>query len=131
MTILNADKWLYSKMTTDTQLATALGGRVYSEIAPQHTQYPCVVFQQVSSLAIANVSVDPIMDDELWQVRIVVDKPDYTAIETIADRIKAVLHKASGTGVIGCVYEGLQRLSETESGKFYQSIILEFRLFTQ
>lgn len=132
MTILNADKWLYGKLTGDGTLAAAIGARVYVDVAPQsNTQYPYLVMQMISNMQVAEIGAERVMDDELWQVTVVSDAPSYVSLETIADRIKTVLHKASGTGVVGCVFEQLLRFSEVEAGKVYKMIVLEFRVFTQ
>lgn len=131
MTILNADKWLYATLTGDATLAAAIGARVYVDVAPQsNTQYPYIVMQMVSNVQVAEISAERVMDDEVWQVSVVTNGA-YTGIETIADRIKTVLHKASGAGVIGCVFEQLLRFSEDEAGHVYKTIVLEFRIFTQ
>jgi hypothetical protein len=131
MTILNADRWLYTQLTTDSQLVTALGKRVYVDAAPQNTQYPAAIVSFVTSRQVSNVSADRVMDTELWQIAVWTDQPNYTSIEAIADRIRTVLHKASGSGVIGAAYETERRLVEQEGDTFYKAILLEFRLFTQ
>lgn len=128
MTILNADRWLYTQLTTDAQLATALGGRVFVDDAPLGTQYPLVIMTHVASQQVGNWSADRIMDNELWQIAVWTNQNNYTSIESIADRIRTVLHKASGTGVIGCVFERPQRMSDPEG---YKALVLEFRLYTQ
>jgi len=128
MTILNADRWLYTQLTKDTQLVSALGGRVFVDLAPHGTQYPLAVMTFVAAQQVGNWSSDRIMDNELWQIAVWTNQENYTSIETIADRIRAVLHKASGTGVIGCSFERQLRMSDPEG---YKAIILEFRLFTQ
>jgi hypothetical protein len=131
MTILNADRWLYERMTTDSQLAALLGGRVYMDVAPQGVQYPLAVITFIASRQIGNLSVDKIMDSELWQIALWTNEPSYTGLEAIADQVRDVLHQSSGTGVIGAVYEDTRRLMEQDGDTLYKSIILEFRLFTQ
>jgi len=128
MTLLNADRWLYTQLTTDSQLAVSLGGRVIVDNAPLNTQYPLAIMTFVSSQQVGNWSADRVMDNELWQIAVWTNQDNYTSIESIADRIRAVLHKASGTGVIGCAFERQLRMSDPEG---YRAIILEFRLYTQ
>ncbi|MEJ5222849.1 MAG: DUF3168 domain-containing protein [Anaerolineales bacterium] len=128
MTILNADRWLHTQLTTDSQLATALGGRIYIDIAPQDTQYPMAVMTFIASQQVGNWSADRVMDNELWQIAVWTNQNNYTSIESIADRIRQVLHKSSGTGIIGCAFERQFRMSDPEG---YKAVILEFRLFTQ
>lgn len=128
MTILNADRWLYTQLTTDTQLASALGGRVFVDMAPLDTEHPLVIMTSVAAQQVGNWSADRVMDNELWQIAVWTDQDNYTSIEAIADRIHAVLHKASGPGVIGCAFERRLRTSDPEG---YRAVILEFRLYTQ
>lgn len=128
MTILNADRWLYTQLTTDAQLATVLGGRVFVDEAPLNTQYPLAIMTRVIARQVGNWSADRVMDDELWQIAVWTNQNNYTSIESIADRIYTVLHKASGTGVIGCVFESWNPMNDPEG---YKAVILEFRLYTQ
>jgi len=131
MTILNADRWLYEQLTTDGQLSAALGGRVYMDIAPQGAQYPLAILTLVMAQQISNLFTDRVMDAETWQVAIWTDAPSYTDIEPIADRIREILHKASGAGVLATVYQEHQRMMERNGDKEYKAIILEFKIFTQ
>lgn len=131
MTILNADRWLYSVLTLDAQLQSSLGGRVYVDVAPADTQYPLAVISLIASNQVGNLSADWVMDNELWQIAVWGQGASYSSLETIADRIRSLLHKANGTGVIGTVYEGSRRLSEQEGEIVYKAILMEFRLYTQ
>lgn len=131
MTILNADRWLYSVLTQDTQLQSSLAGRVYVDVAPADTQYPLAIIALVASNQVGNLSADRVMDNELWQISVWTQASSFTGIESIADRIRSVVHKASGTGVIGAIYEGSQRLSQQEGDIAYKAIVMEFRLYTQ
>lgn len=128
MTILNADRWLYTQLTTDPQLSTSLGGRVFVDMAPLGTQYPLAIMTFVAAQQVGNWSADRIMDNEVWQIAVWMNQDNYTSIESIADRIRAVLHKASGTGIVGCAFERQLRMNDPEG---YKAIILEFRLYTQ
>jgi len=131
MTVLNADRWLYDKLTTDSQLSAALGGRVYVDVAPQGEQYPLAILTLVTAQQIGNLFADRVMDAETWQVAVWTDKPSYMAIEPIADRIREILHKASGTGVLAAIYQEQRRIAEQDGDKEYKAIILEFKIFTQ
>lgn len=131
MTVLNGDSWLYTKLTEDSTLASSLGGRVFIDLAPADTQYPMAVISVVSSIPVSNWSADRIMDTELWQVAVWDDDASYLALESIADRVREVIHKASGTGVIGAVYEGAMRRSEEEGDRVFKAIVMEFRVYAQ
>ena len=131
MTLLNADRWLVGTLKNDTTIAAAVGARVYQDQAPEETAYPLILVNYVSTLPVQNISADRVMDTELWRIRIIDQDPSYAGVESIADRVRSILHKASGTGVIGCVFAGAYRLPETSEKTQYRSIILEFELFTQ
>jgi hypothetical protein len=131
MTTLNADYWIYTELSNDSHLATYLDDRIYIDLAPQNTQYPLAIITFVSGNQVSNVSAERIMDNELWQVAVWDKQSSYVSIGTIADRIKTVLHKESGTGVIGAVYESERRLAVQEGDIAYKAIILEFRVYTQ
>lgn len=131
MTLLTADRWLYEMLTTDSTLATVLGGRVFADVAPEDTAYPLAVISAVSSVPVVNLSAERVMDNELWQVQLITDQADYAALETAAERIRAILHRASGEGVIGCVEAGITRFSEVDNGRVYKHLVMEFRLHTQ
>ncbi len=131
MTFLNADKWLYSQLKNDATLKAVVSSRVYADAAPQKTSYPFITFSQVSTRSVTNFSKDRVMDEELWQVVIWTNLPSYSSLETLADRVRELLHKSSGSGVLSAVFERMQRLEEREGDQIYKALLLEFRIFTQ
>lgn len=131
MTLLTADRFLYSVLTSDQVLQSSIGNRVYIDAAPSNTSYPFIVITHVSSVPITNLAADRIVDNELWQIAIWDRRPSYTTLEEIADRVRAILHKSAGTGVVGATCEAIRRIIESEGGKTFRAILLEFRLLTQ
>lgn len=131
MTLLNADRWILSTLKNDATLIAALGTRIYTDVAPMDTTYPLAILSFVSMVPVENASADRVMDDEIWRIKVIGNEPSYKNLETLADKVRELLHKTSGTGVIGCVCTGSLRLSEVESGQTYKTILLEFELFTQ
>lgn len=129
--ICNADRWLYTTLTGNGVIQAALGNRVYLDAAPANTEYPFCVMQQVTSYPVGNAADERIMDDELWDVTVWGEGPSYLALEPVADKIREVLHRASGTGVIAAVYEGARRVTETDGGRAFKAVQMEFRLFVQ
>ncbi len=131
MTILNADRWILSTLKNDATLAAVLGERIFTDVAPLESAYPLAILSFVSMVPVENASADRVMDDEIWRIKVVGNEPTYKNLEVIADKIRQILHKASGIGVIGCVCTGSLRFSEVENGQTYKTILLEFELFTQ
>ena len=131
MTTANADKFLISTLSGDATLMALVQG-IYSDHAGKNATYPLIVYQQIGpSEPAANAYGDSIFDVEPWQVAVVGTGESYVALETAADRVRALLHKSSGAGVLGCIYTSTQRLAERIGGVEYRNIILEFEIYTQ
>lgn len=131
MSTLNADRWLYTTLTNDTALQALIGKRVYIDTAPENVEYPFVILQAVYGSPVANMQVDIIMDDEVWMVKAVGEGNSYISLEPIVERIKALLHKTSGTGVIGSVREEVIRFSEIYQGETFKHLGHYYRIYTQ
>jgi hypothetical protein len=136
--VLTADKWLYAKLTGDGTLIGLVGSRVYMEIAKEGEAFPLIVMQQLpSSGPLMGVGTAVIWFDELWLVKGINKSRSYSTLGTIIDRVRAVLHAASGTvsgygTVVGCVEESSPvRYSELLEGVQYQHLGLRFRVWTQ
>lgn len=131
MSILNADIWITDKLKKDTTLLAAVSDRIFQDEAPSGIIFPLIIFNFVSTTQVENACADRIMDEEIWRINVITNQPTYKSIGPLADQIRAIFHKASGTGVIGCKYTGSYRLYESRDEQVCKSIILEFELFTQ
>lgn len=134
--VLTADKWLYGKLTGDGTLIGLIGSRVYADIAKDGAAFPLVVMQQMSARPLMNVGAAVIWFDEVWLVKGIDKSKSYAALGTIMNRVRAVLHAASGTvassgTVVGCVEEAVIRYSELLEGVQYRHLGMEFRVYTQ
>lgn len=131
--ILTADRWLYSILTTDTGINTELGGRVFIDVAPEGTTFPLAVISSVSRMPVANMFQDRIMDDEVWQIRLVTDQPNYEELEDAVEEIYDALHKQEDypNGIAACYDIGTTRYSELEHNRIYKHIVMEFRIYSQ
>ena len=141
MSEITPDRWLYTKLAADNTLAAMIGGssgssaaRIYSDIAPQGAAFPLVTLIQLSDQPVAGVGPAIIMWSGVYGVK-VSGGGAYSAIETIADRVRVVLQAASGsvTGgvVVACTAEGRQRLTEIVDGVLYRTLVLLFRIYSQ
>lgn len=132
MSILNADNWLCSVLEGDATLqGLTANQKVYQDLAPASAAHPFISIQFVDGLPVQNATADKIMTDEVWIVKAVGKGNDYTALAPIVDRIGQVLHKAAGTGVIGCVEEDVFRLSEDDGGQTYNHLGHYYRVYTE
>jgi len=103
-------KWLYTVLSADGTLNTAVGGRIFEGHVPQGESLPAVVF----SLAMAS-------DDQFSQsgqfrtwakfnvtVKVIDETKSTLSLQTIADRFEAVLESARG-GVTGLYIDYCKR----------------------
>jgi hypothetical protein len=129
--ILNADEWITDKLSKDAVIAAAVSTRIYQDEAPAGTAYPLIVFSFVSSVPVENAFGDRVMDEEIWRVKVIEDEPTYANLEGVADQVRSILHKASGTGVVGCRFTGSYRLAESRDGRECRTVIEEFEVYTE
>lgn len=129
------EQWLTSKLTGDSTIGGIVGTRVYGEVAPEKTAFPYVLFTQQSTSDVMTNGAQRIMNNAVFAVRGVAPKENYATLRTLADRIDAVLHKASGqvaTGtVVACVRERPFSLDETEKGVQYRHFGGVYRIYSQ
>jgi hypothetical protein len=123
---LAVEKWMVGLLLADSALSTVVGTRIYSDEIPEEVlaAYPCVKFDFLSGTDFNLVGAVRMWSDMLYIVRGIDETLTYGGnLKTIADRIDAVLHRASGTTSEGtvwaCVRENPFRLSEPlDSGRF-------------
>lgn len=128
-------QFLYEKITADSTLAAAVGTRVYIDIAPNNATMPFIVISMAAGRVIAGTGPAVIWYDEDWQVRVADQSMTYANCETIADRLRTVLHGASGTAgsvnVWACRQDAEARFTQIEEGLPYRYISLIFNLEVQ
>lgn len=125
------DRWLYTVMAADAQLAAVVGTRIYSDLAPGGTTgavLPMVVYQMQAANDLMVVGSARVWANALFLVRGVAQRVSYDGdLITMADRIDAVLHGASGSNAEGnvweCVREREFRLTEVGAdGRQYRHL---------
>jgi hypothetical protein len=128
----NAASWIFTKLTTDATLTALIGTRVYRDQAPEAATFPFVTFTQIDAVPVKNAFADILMDGERWQITAVDNGKSYTKVNSIAARLRNLLHKTSGSNVLSSVLEMEFTRSETDNaGNIYKSVILDFRVHTQ
>jgi hypothetical protein len=119
------DTWLYSVLHGDATLLAAVTG-IYADAAPPDAVFPFVVFALQAGADVGTVNGLRIMTRATYTVRVVTDKPGFGAITAAADRIDALLHRASATvtggAIISCVRVEPLRYTELAAGKMYRHL---------
>jgi len=127
----NAASWIFTKLTTDATLTALIGTRVYRDQAPEKATYPFIAISLIDVVPVKNAFADILMDGERWQIKTVDDGKSYATVNSIAARVRTLLHKTSGSGVLSSVLEAEFTRSETDdAGNMYKSVVLDFRVYT-
>ncbi len=96
-------RWLYGVLAGDATLVSLLGGpHIYHALAPEGAPYPHVVFLRLGQLddltALGEVRI---WTEGRWQVKGVIrgsaTRGSPNALQSVADRLEALLQAASGT----------------------------------
>lgn len=127
----NAAAWITATLKADQALNALAGGRFFMDVAPEGTEYPFVVMQQIDAVPVQNAFADRIMDGESWQIKAVTKSASWITAKQMAERIETVLHKARGSNVISCVVEFKMPMVESETSGMYRTMILHFRVYTR
>ena len=132
---LAGDKWICTTLLADGTLASTVGARVYTGIAPESTTYPAVIVDYVTGTAVTTAGLARVVQDGLYQVRVVDAGETFAKCQVAIDRIRALLHQASGTGGGGTVHmcseeSELPHFAELIDGVEYRTMGHEFRIIT-
>lgn len=133
--VVQAERWLYSALAADSALGSAVATRIYSDIAPQSSALPCVVFQRQAGHDVRGTGPVRIMSSMLYTIRVIDETGSFTTIEAPADRIDAVLHASSGTvaggTVVACTRESPFSMVESNDGRTFRHLGGIYRLYVQ
>lgn len=129
-------RWLYTKLAADSSLTAIVGTRIYEQPAPQEAVYPLVVFQLQTTDDVSAVGGIRVMTTAEYLVRVIGQSANVTSsLLTAAERIDAVLHRASGSvtggAVIGAVRLRPFVLAETDGPVQYRHLGGIYRLWAQ
>ena len=98
------ERWLYTVLSGDAQIVAAVGMRIYGYRAEQGKARPYILYQWQGGVDLMVVGAARVWTESTYLVRAVADETNFTGVlKTLADRIDAVLHAASGTVVDGVV----------------------------
>lgn len=131
MTNLQVDQWLIGLLKSNATILNTVSNRIFSDVAPENATYPLVTISQVVCTPDQNMSGDKVMDEELWMVKATAEASSYRPIKLLVKAILETLHKASGVGVVGCVEDSRQQITEVVGSRIFKTYILYFRLYTQ
>lgn len=137
------ETWLFGVLAADAPLTALIGGagnqRIYGEVAPQDSTWPCVVyqFQGGHDVGGGTGASHRIMVDGLWLVKAIMPSKSFAGLVPIVDRVDTVLRASSGgaAGADGVVFASVReqpfRLVELDEGVTYRHLGGLYRIWTQ
>lgn len=128
----NATAWLFESIAGNTDIAALIPGGVHQDVAPDDTVYPFVVIQEIASPPVENAHADLIGDREHWIVKAYERGVSHTIVDTIDEKIRALLHKASAPGIIHCL-AGMRRpqADKDRNDNPIRGVVRYYEIFTQ
>jgi len=127
---MDALGWIYGLITEDTTLAALVDDRVYSDLAPEGTTFPFVTMTLVDVMPSENAFADNIFDVERWDIKVVDKSNSFKNARTIAEKIRTLIHKKTGTGIHGARFIQKRQYSQNDRGVVYRYIVQEFEIYT-
>ena len=134
--IVEAFIWVRATLVADTQLNTAIGGRVYPDIAPLDAAYPFITMQVLDTEDYRIVGPNTLWSTLQFLIRVTTDQKTVYNIRTIDARMNRLLHAQSGettdAKIVECVRLRPHHAPTEESeGVFYSHLGGEYRLRVQ
>lgn len=127
---MDAQNWITGKLTGDATLSPLIGARIYPDVAPEGTIHPFVTLTLVDVMPTANAYADNVFDVERWDIKVVDKSGSFAGARTIAERIRALIHKQIGTGIHGAKFVQKRQFTQNDSGTIYRWIVQEFEIYT-
>lgn len=118
------DQFIVGKLRADAALTALVGIRVFTDLAPEGTQFPYVIVQAQSAIDRNAIPADRrIFTQASYLIKAVTQADSYQTASQIAQRIDVVLRGQDGDvpaeGIhVGCIYrtEAI-RYAEVEAGR--------------
>jgi len=135
------DQWIEDRLasinTTLETISTGLSERIYLEVAPQGTKWPCIIYQcQDTPREVRGVGTFAVMVDTLYLVKAVAQVSSYAPLVPIAKAIHDVLTSATGNAVgdgevLTSARDRQFSMIEATNGSEYRHLGGQYRIFAQ
>ncbi len=110
--LLIIEKFIYAELSGDSEIIAGVSDRIYKDLIPPQKAdsdiYPCIVFGSMAPHDITGVSATRIAVRDIFKVEVISRNSSSAAIDSIADRIDALLHATRTELVDGTVFSCLR-----------------------
>ena len=126
------EQWIYSKLTGDSALNTAVSGRIYSYVAPEKAACPLVVFSPLSQQGVNGIGGKALYESQ-YTIKAIGQNMDVSALSAITDRIDAIF-KAAGPDTVNTslhvrsLYQNSVSYTEEQADGVYLHMGAVFRI---
>lgn len=127
------DAWIYSTLSGNSPVNTAVGGRIINGQSPAEVAVPFIEFSMaVPATDTLGVGGVRILVDALYDVKVVVEGGSFTPAATIMKLVDALLHQKTVTvtgGSLTCVRVSTFRYPDTTvEGRQYLHVVSSYRI---
>ena len=89
-----AQKWIYDKLSGDTDVAEAIGTRIYADQAPEDAADPYIVFSLQGGFDTRGVGTVRVQTNPVFQIKVVCAGAPTDTVRLLADRIDELFQEA-------------------------------------
>lgn len=130
------DPWLYSTLSGDSVLNTAVGGRFINTLSPGKVVTPYITWTASDTRSIRGIGGVLLDTDSLYDIKAVTNEPGFTQASVLAARIRALLETINRSVTITtpfsasltCLWESEIRYPEVTEGVQYRHLGATYRV---
>lgn len=117
--VARIESWISSTLRNDSALNTAVGGRIFSYLAPQGATYPFVVYSFHAGRDVQGLGTSRIITRPLYLIKVITKGSSTDNSRTAADRIDELIGKAVSQVKDGYVFSArrVESISFQEEGE--------------
>ncbi|MEN6583055.1 MAG: DUF3168 domain-containing protein [Armatimonadota bacterium] len=120
--LLTIDQFIFTTLRDDAAIAAAVAARIYAEISPSGTTYPCITFARLSGGDVNGIGPVRIATKAVYLIQ-AIGESGYAAIDSIVNRIDTLLHgthkELTGGTIVSCLREQPFSQVDTDEGRVF------------
>lgn len=129
--VVSGDEFIFQTLSGDAELGALIPGGVHSEVAPEGTASPWIVFQYLGGSDLRGVGTVRVYASGVWIVKVIGEGQSFADLAEAADRMDTVLHGSFGGVVVACYREQPFRFAEVDGDRQYRHLGGNYRLLVQ
>lgn len=111
---MSVSKHIYKKLSTTSNIQSAVDTRIYPEVVPQGSEFPCIVYSKTSIEP--NDTKSGASTNDRINIQIDTYGETYQQTETISGRVRTALDRYSGT-LEGITFQQVVFIDDSNEGR--------------